>query len=299
MKLAIVIPYYKINFFEATLDSLANQTNKQFKVYIGDDASPDNPAILLEKYKNKIDFVYQRFEHNLGGTSLVQQWNRCLNLCNDEEWVMILGDDDVLGTNCIDAFYTNLKEIKELKTSVIRFATQVIDKEGTALSKVHQHPKTELAVDFLMRKIRGGTRSSLSEYIFKKRLVDSIQFKDLPLAWYSDLLAVLEFSRWKYIFTVNDAIVHFRLSGLNITSKNDNVIVKNCATFQFYYYLLFNCDTHFSTATVGLLFDKMEKTLLDNKKNAKHWLQLFLLYFKFFQLKRILMLSLKIKKSIR
>lgn len=296
--LAIVIPYYKINFFEATLQSLAGQTNKQFKVYIGDDASPDYPNVLLEKYKNKIDFVYQRFEHNLGGKSLVQQWNRCLRLCNDEKWVMVLGDDDVLETNCIDAFYNNLKEIKDLNTSVIRFATQVVDKEGTAISKVYQHPKTEKAADFLIRKFKGGTRSSLSEYIFKKEVIESIRFKELPLAWYSDLLAVLEFSKWKYIFSINEAIVYFRLSGLNITSKTDDIVVKNFATFQFYYYLLSNCDTQFSKATVHLLFDKMEKTLLDNKKNGKHWLQLFVLYFKFFQLERILMLSLKIKKSI-
>lgn len=37
--LAIIIPYYKFTFFEATLQSLANQTDQRFKVYIGDDAS--------------------------------------------------------------------------------------------------------------------------------------------------------------------------------------------------------------------------------------------------------------------
>jgi hypothetical protein len=30
---------------------LANQTDKRFKVYIGDDASPENPASLLEDIK--------------------------------------------------------------------------------------------------------------------------------------------------------------------------------------------------------------------------------------------------------
>ena len=46
--LAIVIPYFKLTFFEATLQSLANQTDKRFKVYIGDDASPESPIFLLE-----------------------------------------------------------------------------------------------------------------------------------------------------------------------------------------------------------------------------------------------------------
>ncbi|MDQ6472083.1 glycosyltransferase family A protein [Flavobacterium sp. LHD-80] len=296
--LAIVIPYYKINFFEATLQSLANQTSKQFKVYIGDDASPNDPKKIIEKYKNEFDFIYQRFEQNLGGKSLVQQWNRCLNLCNEEEWVMILGDDDVLESNCVDSFYNNLSEIQYTDTSVVRFSTQVIDENGLPISKVHQHPKAEKAADFLIRKFKGGTRSSLSEYIFKKELVESIQFKDFPLAWHSDLLAVLEFSKWRQIFTINDALVYFRLSGLNITSKKDDDVIKNCATFQFYYYLLYNYSTQFSSSEINLLFDNIEKTLLNNKRNTKHWLQLFLLYFKFFRYKRFLVLSLKIKKSI-
>ena len=89
--LAIVIPYYKLTFFEASLQSLDNQTDKRFKVYIGDDTSSENPVNLLEKYKGKFDFVYHRFEENLGGVSLVKQWERCIALSGDEEWVIILG----------------------------------------------------------------------------------------------------------------------------------------------------------------------------------------------------------------
>ncbi len=55
--LAIIVPYYKYSFFESTLQSLAAQTNKNFKVYIGDDCSPENPADLLEKYKSRINFI--------------------------------------------------------------------------------------------------------------------------------------------------------------------------------------------------------------------------------------------------
>jgi hypothetical protein len=120
----------------------------------------------------------------------------------------------------------------------------------------------------------------------------------LPLAWYSDLLGVMEFSRWGNIFTINEAVVYFRYSGLNITSKTDDALVKNVATFQFYYYFLSKCNAQFSKVFIQQLFDSTEKTLLDNKKNTKHWQQLFSLYFKFWQFKRILLLFLKIKKSM-
>ena len=78
--LAIVIPYYKIDFFSETLNCLANQTNKQFHVYIGNDASPTDPSSLLDNYKDTIKFTYKKFNNNLGGYSLVKQWGRCIGL---------------------------------------------------------------------------------------------------------------------------------------------------------------------------------------------------------------------------
>ena len=48
--LDIIIPYFKGAFFEKTLESLGNQTDKRFKVFIGDDASPENPDVLLQKF---------------------------------------------------------------------------------------------------------------------------------------------------------------------------------------------------------------------------------------------------------
>lgn len=297
--LAIVIPYYKYDFFEATLQSLASQTNKEFHVYIGDDASPKPPVDLLKKFQDQFSFSYQRFESNLGGKSLIQQWNRCLDLVQNETWVQILGDDDTLASNVVASFYKNLSEIEDVNCSVIRFATQVINENGNALSNIYQHPKFELATDFLLRKLKGGTRSSLSEYIFKSEKVAAIKFKDFPLAWYSDLLAVVEFAELKTIYTINETEVAFRLSGKNITSKNDDLVIKNHSIFLFYSYLLQVYGKEFSDDLVQLLFDRLEKTLLDNKRNKNNWIILLNLYCKFFQLKRFLFIILKIKKSIQ
>ena len=103
--LAIVIPYFKINFFEETLSSLASQSDKRFKVYISNDESPENPIHLIDKYKSKLDLVYHKFETNLGGMSLVMQWDRSIDLIEDEKWIMILGDDDYLDKDVVKCFY--------------------------------------------------------------------------------------------------------------------------------------------------------------------------------------------------
>ncbi|PAM94231.1 hypothetical protein B4N84_14275 [Flavobacterium sp. IR1] len=297
--LAIVIPYYKYTFFKETLESLVSQTDQRFKVYIGNDASPEDPIKLLDGYKLKFEFVYHKFEKNLGGISLVKQWERCLELTTIEEWIMILGDDDVLENNCIASFYENLGEIDKLGITTVRFASKVINDRGEFLSEKYIHPKTEQASEFLIRKFSGGTRSSLSEYIFKTKNIKTIKFKDFPLAWNSDLLATLEFSQWRNIFTINEAEVYFRLSSLNITGKNDDVVKKNNATFQFYYYLLGKQSYNLSKELINRLFEKIEKTILDNKKNSTYWIKLFFLYLKFFKINRFFSLGSKIVKSIK
>ncbi|MBF2091522.1 glycosyltransferase family 2 protein [Flavobacterium psychrophilum] len=270
--LAIVIPYYKINFFKETLDSLASQTNKNFKVYIGNDASLDNPWELLSKYQGDFDFEYHEFQENLGGTSLVNQWHRCVDLAKKEQWLMLLCDDDTISENYIEAFYNHIKEVNSLNVAVVRYASQVIDENNIPLSVIVQHPKLESAINFLFRKLKGGSRSTLSEYIFKREMVLKVRFKNLPLAWFSDLLGVLEFSEFKNIYTINEALLKFRLSGINITSKTDDVVLKNEATFQFYYYLLTIGKKHFNKYQISVLLNTLENTFFNNKKNTKHWL---------------------------
>lgn len=265
--LAIVIPYFKHTFFAATLESLANQTDKRFKVYIGDDASPENPSDLLGNYRGKFDFVYHRFEENLGGTSLVQQWERCIALSGNEEWMMILGDDDVLGETVVEAFYTNLEEIKSV-SNVVRFASYKIDGKGEKVSLAYHNKKNESSTDFLF----SGSRSSLSEHVFNKKQVIEIGFKDFPLAWLSDVLAVMEFSGFKEIYSINEAYVYVRTSHLNISGRQDNLEQKAKAYFLFHIYLLtekYNC---FNQAQKQELQQRINKCYINNKKD------LFLFY---------------------
>ncbi len=53
-KLAIVIPYFKISYFEELLLSLSQQTVQEFNLYIGDDNSPDSPYKIIKKFDIKL-----------------------------------------------------------------------------------------------------------------------------------------------------------------------------------------------------------------------------------------------------
>lgn len=235
--LAIIIPFYKLSFFEDTLQSLANQTSKCFKVYIGDDASPENPSVLLEEYQGKFDFVYHRFDENLGGKSLPQQWKRCIALSANEEWIMVLGDDDVLSETVVESFYNN-QSVFTGKSNVIRFASKKLFGKDIVDSSVFLHPEWESATAAFYRKFAKTTRSTLSEYIFSRASYLKFGFYDYPLAWNSDDRAWLEFSDCKPIFTINESIVYFRLSDLNISGRQDNLLLKNKSEIEFYKFIV-------------------------------------------------------------
>ena len=244
--LAIIIPYYKLTFFEATLQSLAHQTDKRFKVYIGDDASPHDCAPLLQKFHGKFDFVYHRFATNLGGVSLTQQWERCIDLSDDEEWLMILGDDDVLGESVVEEFYKLKHQLDDEKINVLKFASVLIDEAGKQISNIYSHPSKEMAADAYWKHYTGESRSSLSEYIFRRISYYQYNFTNFPLAWHADDKAWLDFSQGGILFGCNEAIVQVRLSSENISGKKDNILPKRNARLLFLEDIITNKLHYFS-----------------------------------------------------
>lgn len=272
--LAIIIPYYKLAFFDATLHSLANQTDKRFKVYIGDDASEENPAILLGKYGENFEYEYTRFNNNLGRNSLVKHWERCMALVKNEEWLIILGDDDVLGENCISDFYKNLDKIKKT-SNVVRYASCNIDENGKKISKVFQNLIVESSIDFFFKE----RRSSLSEYVFNKEKIFAVGLKNFPLAWCTDILAVLEVSGFENVYSINDSIVYIRISQLSISGNKMNKKLKTRASVDFLYYMIIKKGQYFDQFQKSKLADEMVRIFLNNKKNGRLFVKLSIYFF--------------------
>lgn len=122
-KLAIVIPAYKKRYFDQTLESFANQTCKDFTIYVGDDASPEDLEEIVNKYKSRISIIYHRFSSNLGGKDLIAHWERCVLLVKKEPWIWFFSDDDFVSKNCVEGFFETLelyKDFDNLHNKVLR-----------------------------------------------------------------------------------------------------------------------------------------------------------------------------------
>ncbi len=236
-KLAIVIPFYKIDFFEQTLKSIANQINKNYTLYIGNDASPDNPIVLINKYFKKAEYKYFDYKENIGGKNLALQWERILGNVK-EEWFQILGDDDVLSENFVDEFYNNLKEVQLYDSNVIKSSQCLIDDEGKIISSFTKFPKTFPRYYNWHRKFVVGERASLSEHIFKTTAYCKYGFQDFPIAWGSDDAAVFDFSEYSYIYFMNKTKVFVRITEKSISGSNNNDLLKKRGYYFYEKYML-------------------------------------------------------------
>lgn len=301
--LAIIIPYYKKTFFRETLQSLANQTDKRFKVYVGNDASPENPEDLIAKFKDKFDLTYHKFEENMGEKSLVKQWGRCIALSKNEEWMTILGDDDTYSENVIEAFYDNIENIKKHHCTVVRYATQVINQEKKTISKKFIHPQLETDIDFINRKFTKQTRSSLSEHFFKQEIINFVGFAELPMAWHSDDLAIINCakSKFKAIYSINEATIFIKVSEQSITGSSQTIQKKAVATQEFILKYIVPIRRKIKRETIKVLHQKLEHSFFISKSN-KFLLKIIGYYItnlEFYALTRFMNVYAKIKINER
>jgi glycosyltransferase involved in cell wall biosynthesis len=231
--LTVVIPFYKRSFLDAALGSLAAQTDKNFKVFIGDDASPEDPSEIIQTYRSRLDLTYQRFSDNLGRTSLVGHWNRCVRQ-TDSEWVWLFSDDDVAGENCVEVFRRSWEETKG-DFDVYRYNTRTIDDEGKVIDQHPPHPRIEETAEFALAKILSQRFSFAVEYIFRRSaFVVAGGFVPFPLAWCSDDASWISFARNKKIYTMDAGRVSWRKSGINISSPRPELVRLKLGAFQLY-----------------------------------------------------------------
>ena len=237
--LTIIIPYYKLRYLDAALASLSRQSRRGFKVFIGDDASPEEPRALLQKYQDVLDISYHRFDENLGRTSLVKQWDRCVRE-TDSEWVWLFSDDDVAEPDCIESFFSTLEKTKG-RFNVYRFNTDMIDGNDAIINQLPNHPQFESVTDFAVAKVSFERFSFAVEHIFRRSAFDAAGgFVEFPLAWCSDDASWVVFAQSSGLCTMETGKVLWRMSGMNLSSPIPELVSQKLEAFRRYLLWLSN-----------------------------------------------------------
>lgn len=217
-QLAIVLAAYKPDFLIEAVNSVLNQSDQRFNLYIFDDSSPHDLENLLKHIKSE-KYNYHKFENNVGRNSIVKQWERCIeNTCN-EEWIWIFSDDDVMDPQCVQQFYQTRNRYPGYNS--YRFNTRKIKEDGEVIRENH-FPEVLSAEEFLNIKLAYKQESYIIETIFSRQIYQKIGgIPDMPLAWASDDIFTVKLAKEGGVRRIDDAFVNWRYSTVNISGANN------------------------------------------------------------------------------
>jgi glycosyltransferase involved in cell wall biosynthesis len=217
--LAIIIPAYKEAYLNKTLSSLAQQTNLNFDVYIGDDCSPHNLKPIIDKYRTQLNISYTRFAKNTGAKNIVNQWSRCIDLVNnDTKWLWLFSDDDIAASNCVENFYDSIA-LKGERFDVYRFNTVTIDNNDAVIQRNPTGPEEESSEQMAYHLLKSKRGNSMPDHIFSREIYKKCGgFVFTDYAQGADWAMSILFSKNKGISIIPGAEVYWRYSGQNISS---------------------------------------------------------------------------------
>ena len=164
--ITVIVPCYNVeSYLQKSLNSLLNQTIKNFKVIMVEDKSTDNTKSILEKYSRKYDnFTAIYNEENVG---LGQARNKGLEHCNTK-YVSFLDSDDWYPRNFLESMIECLEENNaDIAICDIYLKYDDISKNSRIIA-YNNHED--------MSFIDTGMAASSCNKIFKTELFDTIKF---------------------------------------------------------------------------------------------------------------------------
>lgn len=203
--LTIIIPTYKSDdYFEVTLNHLAKQTAKNFKVLIIDDNSDDETKKIADSFSDKIDITFEIKKGKKGAAASI---NYAFSKITTPYWAL-LDSDAFLKPNWVDTI-VNLLE-KNSGNDVVG-APILASKKGGLLAYL-----IGLEIESRYQKLNEGSLRHLStcNIAGKKKILKYIKLnEDLDYAYDHELSFQLTTNRILFILTKQTSCEHVNKSG--------------------------------------------------------------------------------------
>ena len=231
MRFSFVLPAYKSEYLQVAIDSILQQTYIDFELIIVDDASPYHLESIVNQY-NDNRIVFHRNENNIGGKNLVSNWNKCIKYAKGE-YVILASDDDIYSPFFLQQVDERIKDYPDV--DIIRSRVNRIDSDGI-ITDIEQIYKPFMPFSEFVFYWSKGIINCIANYAFKRTaLLDAGGFVDMPCAWYSDDITILNMSV-NGMATTDDALFYFRTSDKSIswTFNQETIRKKWKANGMFY-----------------------------------------------------------------
>ena len=130
MKFSIIIPVYNVEpYLEKCLDSVINQTYKNFEVIIVNDSSPDNSQKIIDKYVKK-DKRFKGYIKENGGVSSVRNYG--LQKVSGD-YILFLDGDDYIDISLLEELS---KKIANQYPDIVRFSLSTVTEKNELIKEI-------------------------------------------------------------------------------------------------------------------------------------------------------------------
>lgn len=190
---AVCIPAYRGLHIAETVASVLKQTRPVDEIIILDDSSPDNIEAIISNFKQ--DRI--RYVRNAENVGVPENYNRVFKMARSD-YLMILGDHDVLHETFIDRCATRLDENPNI--AFVYTNAYEIDSDGKVLFQ-HRHSFPEIIPgEFMARWLVTHTASPINlDTLIRRVSLENIErWFDPNYWWYADI------HLWIRLCTVGD-----------------------------------------------------------------------------------------------
>lgn len=217
---SVIVPNYNhAKFLDERIQSVLNQTYKNFEVIILDDKSSDNSLEIINKYREN-SFVSHIIVNSVNSGSTFKQWHKGFELAKGEV-VWIAESDD----SCDKHFLETLVNGYVANDAVLAFCRSC--KYDVAGNKEHYELQDKLACELTMSgpdfiseyMILGNLVANASSAIFNRNLAIAIDRQYMTMRGEGDFLFWIELMEHGNVFFCDKALNLFRFHTSNTTSS--------------------------------------------------------------------------------
>lgn len=217
-KFTVFIPAFKTQFLSDCISSVLGQTYSDFELIIINDKSPEPVSDIVAGFSDNRIRYYENSE-NIGGKSLVDNWNKGLSLAKGE-YISLIGDDDLLSHEYLETFDATIQTHPDV--DVFHSRSVIINHQSEPVHVTPSLPRLENVYDAIYARMWEYREQFIGDFVYKTEALKAKGgYYSLPLAWGSDDITSYVVGERNGIAHINSPVFQYRVNPFSISSSNN------------------------------------------------------------------------------
>ena len=219
-KFSVIIPNYNhAEFLNQRIESVLNQTHKDFEIIILDDCSNDNSRIIIETYRTHPQIQHIVYNQENSGNTF-HQWAKGIALATSE-YIWIAESDDYIENSFLEEADRCFEENK--KVGLFRCGTSLVNERGETLYVIEKEGESKIieGKSFLFNEMTiTNSLCNASAIVFAKKYVElPLKMDILSMRYCGDWLFWSKILLQSDIFLFNKNLNYFRRHYNSVSQK--------------------------------------------------------------------------------